>query len=43
MYYLMMKVIFRGNLKIESGQLVTKYYWYQRESEMKTEEWYWKG
>ena len=35
--------VFNRELKIESGQVVTKDYWYQRKSEMKTEEWYWKG
>ncbi len=34
--------VFNRELKIESGQVVTKDYWYQRESEIKTEEWYWK-
>jgi hypothetical protein len=34
--------VFNRELKIESGQVVTKDYWYQRESEIKIEEWYWK-
>ncbi len=34
----MMKVIFHGKMKIESGQVVTKDYWFQKETEMKTEE-----
>ncbi len=35
--------VFNRELKIESGQVVTKDYWYQRETEIKNEEWYWKS
>ena len=35
--------VFNRELKIESGQVVTKVYWYQRETEIKNEEWYWKS
>ena len=34
--------VFNRELKIETGQVVTKDYWYQRETAIKTEEWYWK-
>lgn len=34
--------VFNRELKIPSGQVVTKDYWYQRETSIKTEEWYWK-
>ena len=35
--------VFNRELKIESGQVVTKDYWYQRETEIKNAEWYWKS
>ena len=35
--------VFNRELKIESGQVVTNDYWYQRETEIKNEEWYWKS
>lgn len=34
--------VFNRELKIPSGQTVTKDYWYQRETAIKHEEWYWK-
>lgn len=34
--------VFNRELKIETGQVVTKDYWFQRASAIKTEEWYWK-
>lgn len=34
--------VFNRELKIETGQVVTKEYWHQRETAIKTEEWYWK-
>ncbi|MEO8149206.1 MAG: hypothetical protein ABI723_16285 [Bacteroidia bacterium] len=35
--------VFNRELKIPSGQIVTKDYWFQRETSIKTEEWYWKS
>lgn len=35
--------VFNRELKIETGQVVTKEYWYQRETAIKAEEWYWKS
>ena len=34
--------VFKRELKIETGQVVTKEYWNQRETTIKKEEWYWK-
>jgi hypothetical protein len=35
--------VFNRELKIATGQVVTKEYWNQKETTIKTEEWYWKG
>jgi len=35
--------VFNRELKIESGQVVTKDYWHQIETKIKTEEWYWES
>jgi len=35
--------VFNRELKIASGQVVTKEYWNQKEDTIKKEEWYWKS
>lgn len=35
--------LFNRELKIATGQVVTKEYWNQKETTIKTEEWYWKS
>lgn len=35
--------VFNRELKTPNGQVVTKNYWKQRETEIKTDEWYWSS
>ncbi len=35
--------VFNRELKLPNGQIVTKDYWKQRETNIREEEWYWKS